>query len=103
MIFMPLLLKENDFAVTIVMIAHNNPERFTRRLEQVILPTIYAHPIWQFQLAIIDNSDADKRQMYNLPDMYNLKCLIMRSDINLMYGPALNLAAKVATYPYLIY
>lgn len=100
---MPLPLKENEFGVTILLIAHNNIERLTKRLEQVVLPTIHAHPDWKFQLIIIDNSDADKRQMYILTDEANLTCLIMRSDNNLMYGPAINLAVTMATYPYLVY
>ena len=100
---MPLPLSENEFGVSIVLIAHNNRERFITRLEREVLPTIAAHPHWKFQLIIIDNSDVDNRELYNFKDEDRLQHLVIWPGSNLMYGPSMNLAVKVAIHPYLIY
>ena len=96
-------LKENEFGVTIVLIPHNNIERFTKRLQRDVLPTILAHPMWKFQLIIIDNSDTDNTSLYHLPDKDNLNKTVIWPGENLMYGPTLNLALKFTEYPYIVY
>ena len=58
-------LKGNDFGVSVILIPHNNAERFNMRMQRDVLPTIKAHPSWKFQLIIIDNSDEDKKQQHD--------------------------------------
>ena len=58
-------LKENELGVSIIQIPHNNAERFNTRMQRDVLPTLKAHPSWQFQLILIDNSDEDKKQQHD--------------------------------------
>jgi len=96
---------QNEFenGVTIVLIPHNNPDRFKTRIERDILPTIVAHPTWKFQVVIIDNSDKDKRPSYNVLSEYDLQYICRWSGSNIMYGPGMNLAVALSQYPYLVY
>lgn len=96
-------LKEGEIGVTIVIIPHNNPDRFKKRLERDVLPTIAAHPDWKFQIVIVDNSDEDKKQAYDFSEWSNLEYICNWPGTNIMYGPAMNLALEVSIYPYLIY
>jgi hypothetical protein len=96
-------LKEDEFGITIILIPHNNSDRLTMRMERDILPTIRAHPTWKFQLIFIDNSDADKRQDYHLPPDENIEHIDIWPGMNIMYGPAMNLAIEKTKYPYLVY
>ncbi len=100
---MLLPLKESEMRVSIILIPHNNEEKFKTRLERELLPTLLAHPAWKFQIIIVDNSDKDKRPSYQFFEKYQLNHAIFWPGVNLMYGPAMNLALKACEYPYIIY
>ena len=89
--------------VSIVIIPHNDSKRFTTRMTRDILPSINAHPNWKFQVIVIDNSDEGKKQLFDFPQLNNVEYHYEWTGTNLMYGPAMNLAASVSCYPYLIY
>ena len=97
------MLNEGEIGITIVIIPHNNPERFKTRIERDLLPTIAAHPHWKFQLVIIDNSDEDKMPPLGILDLRHLHYVYKRPGTNIMYGPAMNLAVQNSIYPYLVY
>ena len=97
------MLGETEIGVTIIIIPHNNAERFATRLERDVLPTIAAHPDWKFQLIIIDNSDEDQKPSYDVLDSLQLHYVCKRPGTNIMYGPAMNLAVQNSIYPYLVY
>lgn len=89
--------------VSIILIPYNNSNRFQTRLEREILPTIQAHPDWNFQFIIVDNSDDDKRPSYQFFDEHTLNHAILWPGRNLLYGPAMNLALQACEYPYFVY
>ena len=100
---MQLPLKENDPGVSIVLIPHNNIDRFKTRFQRDVLPTITAHPNWKFQLIIVDNSDTDNTSLYHFLEVHDLDKTVIWPGRNLMYGPAINMAIGLAAYPYLVY
>jgi hypothetical protein len=100
---MSLPLTEKQIGVTIVLIPYNNEERFLTRLERELLPTLQAHPHWDFQVIIVDNSDEDKRPSYRFFEQHQLKHKIFWPGTNLMYGPAMNLALTACENPYVVY
>jgi len=91
-------------AATIVLIAHNNLERASRRLLRDTVPSLAHYRDWSFQIIGIDNSErrldqlADAVAQLDWPSRY-----IWHNGANLMYGPSLNLAANLAEHPYLVY
>jgi hypothetical protein len=89
--------------VTIVMIPYNNEDRFKTRLERDIIPTILAHPSWNFQIVIIDNSDEYNMRSCNILNAYNIDHVYKYPGYNLMYGPSMNLAVEASKHPYLVY
>jgi hypothetical protein len=89
--------------VSIILIPHNNPERFQTRLERDLLPTIEAHPTWKFQIVIADNSEASHRPSYDLLRESALEYQVIWTGSNMMYGPAMNLAVALCDHPYIIY
>lgn len=95
-------LKENELGVSIIVIPHNNTERFITRMQRDVLPTIQAHPLWKFQLVCIDNSDADNKQQY-LFEEANVECNYTWPGANIMYGPAMNMAVAQCKHPYFVY
>jgi len=95
--------KQNRFGVSIILIPYNNAGRFQTRLERDILPTIAAHPDWDFQFIIIDNSERDKRPASLFFEEHRLDHIVLWPGTNLMYGPAMNLALQACTHPYLVY
>ena len=103
MTFMLSPLKENELGVTIILIPHNNSDRFKTRMHRDVLPTIQAHPLWKFQLIFIDNSDADKKPEYDFPEEKNIQYINIWPGDNIMYGPAMNMAVEKTIYPYLVY
>ena len=96
-------LNEGEIGVTIVIIPHNNHNKFKTRLERDVLPTIAAHASWKFQIVVIDNSDLDKRPVYEVVEGHNLEHVYKWPGTNIMYGPAMNLALESCIYPYLVY
>lgn len=96
-------MTEEEIGVSIVLIPHNNPERFRTLLERDLIPTLTAHPSWQFQVIIIDNSDEDKRASCGILDSFRLSYVCKWPGTNIMYGPAMNLAVQTCVYPYLVY
>lgn len=99
---MPLPLNENETGVSLILVPHNNHDRLNTRLQRDVLPTIAAHPRWQFQLVVVDNSDADKRPAYSL-DGYAVEHTSIWPGSNIMYGPAMNLAIEACIHPYIVY
>jgi len=94
--------KENERAVTLILIPHNNQDRLNRRLQRDLLPTIAAHPHWRFQLVTVDNSDADRRPSYSL-EGYDVQHNSYWPGSNIMYGPAMNIAIRASECPYIVY
>ncbi len=96
-------LKENELGVSIILIPHNNAERFNTRMQRDVLPTLKAHPSWQFQLILIDNSDEDKKQQHDFLKEHNIEYSYAWPGNNIMYGPAMNIAVSMCKHPYFIY
>ncbi|MEO8414751.1 MAG: glycosyltransferase family A protein [Ginsengibacter sp.] len=96
-------LNRNEITITIILIPHNNQQKFKTRIERDIIPTIKALPQWNFQVIIVDNSD--KANQIILDPLYeiNIFPLYLWPGTNIMYGPALNLAVSVNPYPYMVY
>lgn len=90
-------------SVSIILIPHNDPERFRVRVERDVLPTMAAHPRWDFELIIIDNSDEDKKPPLDMLDAHKLRYIYKRPGSNIMYGPAMNMATSCSSHPYLVY
>lgn len=97
------MAEEDRLSVSIVIIPHNNQERFKTLLARDLLPTLTAHPAWKFQVIVIDNSDDDKRIPCDILDSSQLCYVCKRPGANIMYGPAMNLAVQTCEYPYLVY
>ena len=91
-------------AASIVLVPHNDIERASRRLSRDIVPSLQHYQDWCFELIVIDNSAhrldplAEAVAALPWPSRY-----IWHGGTNLFYGPALNLAANLATHPVLIY
>ena len=96
-------LKENELGISIILIPHNNKERFTTRMQRDVLPTVRAHPSWKFQMIFVDNSDEDKKQQYVFPEEDNIEYEYVWPGNNIMYGPAMNIAVSMCKYPYFVY
>lgn len=92
-----------EIGVSIVIIPHNDVERFKVRMERDVIPTIAAHPDWKFQIIIIDNSDKDKKPSLSILDLHQVQYVYKWPGENMMYGPAMNMAVQCCLYPYLIY
>lgn len=73
------------------------------RIQRDVLPTIAAHPGWQFELIIIDNSDEDKKPPLHMLDAQQVPYVYKWPGENIMYGPAINMAMACCTYPYFVY
>ena len=100
---MLLPLKENETGVSIILIPHNNQLRFQTRLNRDIIPTIKAHPEWNFEVIVVDNSDQEDKTLLNALNEQNIYSEYLWPGINIMYGPAMNLALTVNHYPYIVY
>lgn len=91
-------------ACSLVLIAHNDLERCSRRLERDLIPSLRHHADWQLELIVIDNSerrlDGLARTVASLPWKSQY---IWHEGANLFYGPSLNLAANLAQHPFLVY
>ncbi|HEY3499381.1 MAG TPA: hypothetical protein VGK73_32050 [Polyangiaceae bacterium] len=87
-----------------MLIAHNDVERCLRRLRRDVVPSLEAHPDWEFELVVIDNSERRmevlERAVTELPwpSQY-----AWHDGVNLLYGPSMNLAANLAEHPFLLY
>ena len=96
-------LKENELGISIILIPHNNAERFTTRMQRDVLPTVRAHPLWKFQVIFIDNSDEHNKQQYNFSEDTNVEYEYVWPGNNIMYGPAMNIAVSMCRHPYFVY
>lgn len=96
-------LKEGEIGISIVLIPHNNQNKFQLRLERDIIPTIQAHPEWKFQIIIVDNSDRANQILINTLHQININPVYLWPGTNIMYGPAMNLALSADPYPYMVY
>lgn len=97
------MIDNNRIGVSFILIPYNNGEKFRTRLERDLLPTIHAHPTWDFQFIIVDNSDEDQRACCRFFEDNELKHYMLWPGTNLMYGPAMNLALKACEYSYITY
>jgi hypothetical protein len=90
--------------VTAIMIAHNNEDKALVRLQRDLLPALA--PL-DAELVVIDNSDTTSMQLADALVTAEVEGVQTRYQWqlgnNLMYGPAMNLAVKLATRPYLLY
>lgn len=93
----------SEIELSIVLIPHNNQHKFKTRLERDIIPTIKAHPLWKFEIIIVDNSDHANEIILNSLYEINIFPLYLWPGTNIMYGPAMNLASSVNPYPYMVY
>jgi hypothetical protein len=91
-------------SATIVLIPYNDVERACLRLSRDIVPSLRHYPDWRFELIIVDNSlcrlDALADMVAGLP--WPSRYVWNHGD-NLFYGPALNMAVKMASHPVLLY
>ena len=95
--------EEKEIRVSLILIAHNNTDRFKVRLERDVFPTIAAHSAWKFQMIVIDNSDADKKPAYDVLNADNFEHVYSWSGSNIMYGPAMNKAVAMSSHPLVVY
>jgi hypothetical protein len=91
-------------AATIVMIPHDDVDCACRRLSRDIVPSLEHYPDWSFELIVVDNS---ARRMDRLADAVAAlpwpSRYVWHDGANLYYGPALNVAANLASHPVLVY
>jgi hypothetical protein len=91
-------------SATVVLIPHNDVERACRRVSRDVVPSLRHYPNWRFELIIVDNSVRRLDALANLvaglpwPSRY-----VWNDGHNLCYGPALNIAARLAAHPILLY
>jgi len=91
-------------AATIVLVPHNNLERAYRRLSRDIVPSLEHYQDWRFELIVIDNSERRMDQLAEAVAALPWRSqYIWHDGANLLYGPALNLAANLAAHPVLVY
>ncbi|HVQ84640.1 MAG TPA: hypothetical protein VMS84_07800 [Mycobacterium sp.] len=91
--------------VTAIMIAHNNEDRALERLNRDLLPALT--PL-DSELIVIDNSDTTSQRLADAlitAEAEGIQRTRYQWQLgnNLLYGPAMNLAVKLATRPYLLY
>ncbi len=92
--------------VTVVMIAHNEEERWLTRLLRDVLPSLWLlRPVLDAELVVIDNSEARLDRLADavlhtgaIPASYR-----WNEGKNLMYGPSMNAAISMSTKPLLLY
>lgn len=93
-------------AVTAVVIAHNNEAEGIVRIVRDVLPSLrHLAPLIDAELVVVDNSEVSSarlaevvRRNGDLAGEY-----VWNGGDNLLYGPSLNLAAGVASSPFLLY
>lgn len=95
--------KNNNIAVSLVLIPHNDRDRFKLRLERDLLPTILAHAHWDFQIVIIDNGETYQKSICQILDEHGLDHTYIWPGENILYGPAMNLAVCASDHPYVVY
>lgn len=100
---MQLPLKAGEIGISIILIPYNNQYRFQTRLDRDIIPTIKAHPTWDFEIIVVDNSDKEDKTIINTFKQQNIYSEYLWQGTNIMYGPAMNLALSVNRYPYIVY
>jgi hypothetical protein len=92
--------------VTVVMVPYNDEERALTRLLRDLMPSLRLYRrVIDFELLVIDNSQhclprlaEAVRENGAFPAKY-----LWNEGHNLYYGPALNLAVRVASHPLLLY
>jgi hypothetical protein len=91
-------------AVTIVLVPFNNENRALTRVNRDLVPSLRYYRGWSFELIVVDNSE---RRLERLAECVNAlpwpSRYLWQEGANLMYGPSLNLAAKLAEHPILLY
>jgi hypothetical protein len=91
-------------AVTVALFAYNDPGGGMRRLERDLVPSLRHYGDWRFEIIVVDNSS---RRLDPLADA--VARLPWRSRYlwhggkNLLYGPSMNLVARLAEHPFLLY
>jgi len=96
---------EDDRRVaTVALFAYDNLDRCRLRLARDLLPSLAHYPGWRFELIVIDNSphrlDPLADEIARLPWKSRY---LWHNGTNLRYGPSMNLAARLAEHPYLLY
>ena len=87
-----------------VLLAYNDPERARRRVERDLLPSLRHHDDWTFEIIVIDNSQERLHALAELVATLPWKSHYLWHDgRNLQYGPSLNLAARLAEHPFILY
>jgi hypothetical protein len=91
-------------AATVVLLAYNDLGRARRRIERDVLPSLRHYPDWVFELIVIDNSEQRLHALAELVSALPWKSRYLWNDgRNLQYGPSMNLAARLAEHPYILY
>jgi hypothetical protein len=91
-------------AATVVLIPHNDGARAQRRLERDVIPSLQSYSDWKFELLVVDNSGGRLNDLARFveslpwPSRY-----VWHNGVNLQYGPAMNVAARLAAHPVLVY
>ena len=91
-------------AVTLVLVPYNNLERAMTRLQRDLVPSLEHYRTWDFELLVIDNSEQRLEPLAAAVDALPWPSQYVWHDgANRMYGPSLNIAARLAQHPFLIY
>jgi GT2 family glycosyltransferase len=90
--------------VTAIMIAYNNEDKALVRLQRDLLPALDG---LDAELIVIDNSETTSVELADALITAEVEGIHTRYQWqlgnNLLYGPAINAAVKLATRPYLLY
>jgi len=86
-------------SATAVLIGYNNEAQATVRLERDLMPALSDI---HYELIVIDNSEQRSDQLADAVHRVNGQYLWQHGN-NLMYSASINLAAKLARQPYLLY
>ncbi|MCY1021211.1 glycosyltransferase family 2 protein [Pyxidicoccus sp. MSG2] len=92
--------------VTAVMVAYHNEDLALTRLLRDLMPSLLLYrPVLDTELIVVDNSEKPQPRLAEavrdngvFPAKY-----LWSEGRNLYYGPALNLAVKAASHPFLLY
>jgi hypothetical protein len=91
-------------AATVVLLAYNDLERAQQRIERDLLPSLHHHHDWAFEIIVIDNSRQRLDALAELVAALPWKAHYLWHDgRNLQYGPSMNLAARLAEHPFIVY
>lgn len=91
-------------AATVVLLAYNDLETAQRRIQRDVAPSLRHYHDWTFEIIVIDNSARRLDALADLVAGLPWKSRYLWHDgRNLLYGPSMNAAARLAEHPFILY